>query len=1338
MATDALHYQRQPLPPIESIIDRPVTSKNVDLLTRFMKEDPPNSDIINNFDIFFDTNVALILAKLIFYVTGSNQQRVIVPSHVMISKPVMCSDSGKTVPLFPAMARKTDQNYSARIYAYLTEYHIEDYEELLRNPEATVDIISQSLTPTVIGELPVMIRSKYCHLNGLNDEQLSERAEMVGNPGGYFIVAGNEYFIRIIEMCRANHPLIFNRKANMGGPSCSMTSVDMIGASVVTNIVRGKNAQGMIIIGPTLRGVNRTSDEAKKRHVVTNFIPVIAAMALVYDFPEMSDFNTIINTMRTMTNEENWKVISNLLSSTIIDSHYYMNSDRELLTFVLKQFAGELDPELLQLDDNVVILLKNALRGYMDTYILGIQGLTARERIYTVLFLVVVYAEYLGELRPLTDRDGWEYKRFKNAADDYTRSYQRILLSEYQRIFRDSGKSTRRTYRRDEAPPTEQTKPAYRDFLTVGDVNTHWRKTGEGACGGSVTNTFARQFKIGSWGRGPNIVSQLLDNLPNSPLGALARIRQMFVTTESKAMVTKARSIKMSQLAYGSPTTPMNQNCGLTKSAGQTMKITHDVPSSHILNIINNIKEGHAGYLYIDPQPNTARIMVNGIVRGWANAIQLRAYLIGLRRQYRVHKHTAIYLDKYNNMFIHTDKGRCVRPLLVLDSDRRLVIDVNNWWDKDIGFLLSNGAMEYIDSMEIQSYRVATLIKRVQEQKDKIVRYEQEAADLINSIQDKRTEIENAMSSSEDDEAIIELEKELIFLKSSHEVVLNKIDQLNRPENQYNYCEIHPSVQLDIIAATIPLLAHSQSSKIIGQANMMPQATTGETTSSSTYRGGQTHIASKIVVPPLVTTMTDRQHQPYGMNLFMGFGTFGGHTIEDAFIMNEASVQKLGIFSQHTISVLIPTTSGVRGENVILTLGKPNINIMEASKRDKFRWLEDNGLPLINAPLKAGDVVVGIIKSTGGIGSTEDNSRTIKPGEEGTVWRLHVGESKRKRGIVMVVSVTIRRYSVPIEGYKFTPRNGQKGTIGKILPTHLMPRTANGSVPDIFVNTHCIKRMTDNYVLELLLSIQAVFQGRPIDASPMEEFDLQRVIDKLTELGFDNAGYETLYIPKEVNGKIEYVAMDTETYVGYAYQTTMKHITENAYRVRADGPKDPSTRQGAKTGSKAAFKMNRHDQAITDHDIRLKELIKSIMIGDSDACWGSFCAKCGTVGTSNLGCVGPSCVRCQAGPDTMKKINHPFSLIRIIQFLSVAGISMKIGEKATEIVDEPVDIPEEEEEVEGEKGDDNVDYEDIDNDIASDEENDPDMVLDSGSEGDDSDLEDPDYNSDDDDGYASV
>lgn len=50
-----------------------------------------------------------------------------------------------------------------------------------------------------IGEVPVMVKSKLCYLGGMTKEELVEKGEDQGDPGGYFIINGSERVLVGIE-----------------------------------------------------------------------------------------------------------------------------------------------------------------------------------------------------------------------------------------------------------------------------------------------------------------------------------------------------------------------------------------------------------------------------------------------------------------------------------------------------------------------------------------------------------------------------------------------------------------------------------------------------------------------------------------------------------------------------------------------------------------------------------------------------------------------------------------------------------------------------------------------------------------------------------------------------------------------------------------------------------------------------------------------------------------------------------------------------------------------------------------------------------------------------------
>lgn len=1292
MSTEGIYYEfgTTASPAALNKWEVPELSQHVRLLEKFLQQDPIGSDLIENWEHFVDVHIGAQLSRLKFPVEGSGGSRVIVPSHIVIAKPTYCPDpaSEKVRPLWPSMARKLELSYCIRIYAYFSEYHDKEYEEYLLDPSKPIDVLSQSMTATVIAELPCMRRSKYCHTHGLTDEQLNQRGEMRGDPGCYFTIAGKDYFLRMIELCRTNYPLIFDRKANKGGPACSIT-VDLIESSVVTNVVTGNNDLGVPVVGLTLQGVNRTTDEVKKKSIVTNFLTVIRAIAIIKAVDSMKDASNILAAMMTLTDRKNWRRVHAILASTLLDDTRLTHSD-DIMKFLLVQF-GEVPkdarPNVQFQDYSNPSERHHRVRELLDAYVIAIPGLTAIDRIYSILFMVTNYVEFKAGIRELTDRDVWMYKRISGPDRAFRISFRKLLNLHYGTNYGILKK--------------------YSEFTDVNSINQIWKEqTSEGVCGnGKITLRFIRQFKMSCWGggnQGTQTLSQLMSVLGDA-MSIKTEIMKIYTSIEPKAMVLGPRSHKPSQLAYVGVATPHTRQCGLAKESAITCRVTRNIPQSEVMQalepylivvdddeILQPVRTAEGiKYTVIDREalddPRIGRVLVNGIFRGWANAAETRVALVSLRRRGELHKHTSIYLDSFMNMFIHVDEGRVVRPLLILDDQRRLIIDVNNWWNKSVQFLINNGAVEYLDPMEIESYRVAETPDKITEHEVTLQRYRVEldttkgTIDRISSrlkklrasnnpsrliaqfFQESGVDIPEPLPTRDD--MIKKYTSQLTDLHDQVQIIKGEIDILTRPENQYTHCEIHPATQLDVAASNIPLMQHSQASKVVGQANMARQATTGETGFTSTYRGSATRIGSYFLTRPLVSTVMERMHGAYSNSLIVMFTTLKGMTIEDAIIINRNSLNRLKTFKTFTVSVVVSGITSKKGSTGNLVLGRPPLNRMETpEQRNRFRWIGKNGLPYINSPLQIGDVMVGITRTTTRTysGQPEDSSRIVKPGEEGIVHRINVMKVKKAGGreYHKVVNITIRRSSLPIRGDKFTTRNGQKVTIGAIVDPEDMPRTANGAIPDIIYNSHAMKRMTINFIYEMLMGRKALLTGRPIDATAFEESNIEQVVDYLKQAGFTNPGYEKIYI-KNKDGEL--VESEGEVYIGPAAVQQLKHQAAAAFRVRADGPTDPATRQGSKGGDNPALKMNRHDHAAHDRYKKLRELLEDTM-KKIDRCPISYCTRCNELGTSTMACDGPTCETCGSA-DYVAKTNVPFSTIRLKYFMSVAGLALHIGSR---------------------------------------------------------------------------
>ncbi|GAB0497798.1 hypothetical protein MMPV_009135 [Pyropia vietnamensis] len=79
-----------------------------------------------------------------------------------------------------------------------------------------------------LGEIPIMLRSAACHLEGLTPTQLLAMGEEEYELGGYFVVNGLEKVIRMVIVPRRHHVLAVQRPANASrGAGFTDTSVSM-------------------------------------------------------------------------------------------------------------------------------------------------------------------------------------------------------------------------------------------------------------------------------------------------------------------------------------------------------------------------------------------------------------------------------------------------------------------------------------------------------------------------------------------------------------------------------------------------------------------------------------------------------------------------------------------------------------------------------------------------------------------------------------------------------------------------------------------------------------------------------------------------------------------------------------------------------------------------------------------------------------------------------------------------------------------------------------------------------------------------------------------------------
>ena len=184
--------------------------------------------------------------------------------------------------------------------------------------------------------------------------------------------------------------------------------------------------------------------------------------------------------------------------------------------------------------------------------------------------------------------------------------------------------------------------------------------------------------------------------------------------------------------------------------------------------------------------------------------------------------------------------------------------------------------------------------------------------------------------------------------------------------------------------------------------------------------------------------------------------------------------------------------------------------------------------------------------------------------------------------------------------------SSQKGTLGIALQQKDMPFTADGLVPDLIMNPHCLpSRMTIGQLVEMTAAKVGSIEGHFIDGTPYCDYDVRKLPEMLEKLGFNKYGNEILYCG--MTGK----KMEAEIFMAPSYQIRLKHMTADKYHSRSRGPKQALTRQplegrsrdgGLKIGEMEKDAMIAHGMA---------QFIKERMMETSDITKVYICDECG-------------------------------------------------------------------------------------------------------------------------------
>ncbi|MBD3247062.1 DNA-directed RNA polymerase subunit B [Candidatus Pacearchaeota archaeon] len=153
---------------------------------------------ITSFNNFIEQRMQEIVEEVSENMSGDDFE--ITLGRIEVGKPEVIEADGSSSLITPTEARLRDLTYSAPVKMELT---------VKKEDQVDSEVVD-------IGNIPVMVRSKICNTSGLSKEELIEKGVDPMDPGGYFIINGNERVMIMAEDLAENRPFIeTNKKDNL-------------------------------------------------------------------------------------------------------------------------------------------------------------------------------------------------------------------------------------------------------------------------------------------------------------------------------------------------------------------------------------------------------------------------------------------------------------------------------------------------------------------------------------------------------------------------------------------------------------------------------------------------------------------------------------------------------------------------------------------------------------------------------------------------------------------------------------------------------------------------------------------------------------------------------------------------------------------------------------------------------------------------------------------------------------------------------------------------------------------------------------------------------------------
>lgn len=1004
--------------------------------------------------------------------------------------------------IVPHTCRLDNRTYTVSLYA---DIYIE-YAFPIPG-EQKEKVIPKNFENILIGEIPLMLRSRLCHLTAINDPDITGECKF--ELGGYFIIDGAEKVLLTQELLGNNMFHVGSRRRKV--VSSGSLKPTLVQQDVPLDTTGGRDGD-FEEITETYAGV-RTLSEDGTRGPYSHFLVIppptsyvlaeigkgnlgrYNRLATIHIVPWFSQPVPLISLFRALGVTSDKDLYETILAGV-------PDKERNLYDDILTQLIFSHEKFIEEYEGGDLKVLANftrnktqfevvvGLHDYLFSHIEGSRedvGALFRRKAYMLGYMTRMAMDVeLGRRAP-SDRDNMQFKRMKTSGV--------LMFEEFRRIYREIGKSmllnmdSRVLYE-----AANYAKEMLSNLVQPDTIRRFWR-------GKTMIMEYAKSFK-GSWGGRVGIAQELARV---SYLAAIHHLRKTDLQIDKSASTAPPRRFYASQVGLMCPIdSPDGSDIGYKKSLAIFAQVSTATPSETIKDVIRKTKlvRETADIHPSTWQPQWTMIFLNSDLFGVCigDTEEFHRQMTAARDQEVFAKSVSLSWMRINNVYtIYSDAGRPYRPLYRAGVMATTLQNKATW--SDISKYLT-----YVDAFESDSILISMDPFHNRRPSEIHMTFNLSALANMNPYCDHNPGPRSVFS----------------------------IAQQKQAASWYhtNYMKRFDTIAMMAACPQKPLSQTWLYSEIMGRGGCLPY--------------GENALVA--------ITMYSGMNQEDSVIL-------------NGSALKRGMYQTMYYHSYEVLEEMIDPVTMLQTQIANPTKDdsikrKPDVN---------YEMLDADGIIKVDSIVDDSTVLVGmltpILGENGAIKGHRDSSVVTKRGQRGrvdAVYRFVTQDSywdrESKKMIpagLRGVKIRIVEERIPTVGDKMASRHSQKGTVGLILDESDMPFTGKGIRPDLIFNPHGIPtRMTIGQFLEAASNKLGIHLGSFVDATPFTTTNrVGQVRAALLQAGFEPYGSEVLY-----NGQTGEM-MDADIFMGPIYYQRLKHMVEDKINYRSTGPREAMTHQ---------------------------------------------------------------------------------------------------------------------------------------------------------------------------------